>query len=368
MNRSPHPRPPHRVAQHWAPAWGRAARGVLGALCLSLVGLGSATAATATAPATTASLADLQAQATAQKQQVELLLGRKQAAEQAQKRRQEEAARLAAEIEQQKGQPESVARDLSLNDKLAQAQAQAGVLLRGDAALRQGAEELRAARARLVSLCDRILSADDSSLSAGQRLLWLRLRTAQVEALLADKGVGSSVALPSAASPSSPASDDPQLLREQADLLRDSVDKLRREVARLEARGEELRRRERLREQAHRVDEDLFAEQATARRKSSGTALRATGGAEAAPAADATTGVATAPSSPSSTATFGSTPRTGPDPSTLDSLLRSEGSGDPALKQQALQRARGELEALAAQLLRRAMQLEQRATDLSRQK
>lgn len=325
--------------------------------------------ATPAGPATTTtSLADLQAQATALRQQIAAQLGRQQVAEQAQGRRETEAARLAAEIEQQKGQPESVARDLSLNEKLAQAQAQAAVLLREGAALRQGAEALRAARARLVTLCDRILATDESSLSAGQRLLWLRLRTEQVEALATDRGSGPTLALPTAATAASPSSDDPQRLREQADLLRDSVDKLRREVTRLEARSEELRRRERLREQAQRVDEDLFAEQATARRKSQSAGARAPAGAEAAPAADTATGVGAALPSPSAASTFSATPRSGPDPSTLDSLLRSEGSGDPAAKQQALQRARSELEALANLLLRRASQLEQRATDLSRQK
>lgn len=364
---------PHTHARSWAsPRSGGGWRGggcrVGLALALALLPVSSASAAATAEPTAGARLADLQTQATAQKTQVDQLISRQVVSEAAQRRRESEAARLAGEIEQQKGQPESVARDLSLNEKLAQAQAQAAVLLREGAALRQGAEALRVARARLVSLCDRILAAEDASLSAGQRLQWLRLRTAQVEALLADQGGASAVPLPAAASPSSPTSDDPQHLREQADLLRDSVDKLRREVARLEARGEELRRRERLREQAHRVDEDLFAEQATARRKSSSQALRAPAGAEAAPAADTVGGMASAPVVPSAGGTFGATPRSGPDPSTLDALLRSESGSDPATRQQALQRARNELEALASQLLRRATQLEQRATDLSRQK
>lgn len=325
-------------------------------------------AVAAASPSGQASIADLQTQATALQGQIAALLSRQQAAEQAQKSREAEAARLAAEIERQKDQPESVARDLSLNEKLAQAQAQASVLLRESARLRQGTEALREARSRLVALCDGILARDDASLTAGQRLAWLRLRTAQVEALLADRGAPASVPLPAAASPSATASDDPQSLREQADLLRDSVDKLRREMARLEARSEELRRRERLRDQAHRVDEDLFAEQATARRKSSSAGQRTTAGAEAAPAADSTVGVSTPPAASAQFGSSATAPRLGPDPSTLDALLRSEGGGDPAAKQQALQRARGELESLANMLLRRATQLEQRATELSRQK
>lgn len=346
-----------------------AVRGLAVALGLALAQLSVPSEALAdTATSGQASIAELQTQATALQGQIAALLSRQQTAEQAQKSREAEAARLAAEIERQKDQPESVARDLSLNEKLALAQAQASVLLRESARLRQGTEALREARARLVSLCDRILARDDASLSAGQRLAWLRLRTGQVEALLADRGTPATVPLPAAASSSAAASDDPQSLREQADLLRDSVDKLRREMARLEARSEELRRRERLRDQAHRVDEDLFAEQATARRKSSSASQRTTAGAEAAPAADSTLGASAPPATP---AQFGGTaapPRVGPDPSTLDALLRSEGGGDPAAKQQALQRARGELESLANVLLRRATQLEQRATELSRQK
>lgn len=322
-------------------------------------------------------LSSLQAQAEIQRRAIDVLSQRQQQAERTQRQREQASESLSVEIERLKSQPEGVARDLALNEKLAQSQAQAAVLSRESAALRQGAADLRLARQRLVALCDRILRTDEeSSLTAGQRLLWLRLRTAQVESLLGESRampagslVGSATAVASAAATASATLDDPQALREQADLLRDSVDKLRREMDRLAARSEELRRRERLRERASRVDEDLFAEQATARRRGSAAALR--GGAEAAaPAADSAGGVLVGAPGPNTSvqSTVTSAPRVGPDPSTLDALLRSEGSGDPATKQQALVRARTELEALASDLLRRAGQLEQRALDLSKQK
>ena len=364
-----------------APSLGRRQRALLArslsSRCLLVLLLcaapGRSQAAEAVAPAV-ASLAELQTQAESQRRQIDTLAQRQQQAEQAQRRREAESESLAAEIERLKAQPEGVARDLALNEKLALAQAQAAVLSRESAALRLGSQELRQARQRLVAQCDRILRSDEESqLSAGQRLLWLRLRTAQVEALLsASKAnpavavVGSAAAAMSATATASTTSDDPQALREQADLLRDSVDKLRREMDRLASRSEELRRRERLRERARSVDEDLFAEQATARRRGGGAALRS--GAEAAPAADTAVGAAGAPPASIGNAPLASAPRVGPDPSTLDALLRSEGSSDPATKQQALQRARGELETLANDLLRRAGQLEQRASDLSKQK
>jgi hypothetical protein len=346
---------------------------LLATLTTQLPSLAQAADLPAALPGSGSSLAGLQAQAEEKRRQIDALALRQRHAEQAQRRRETDFESLAGEIERLKSQPEGVARDLALNEKLALSQAQAAVLSRESAALRQGGSELRAARQQLVSLCDRILRTEgDAGLSAGQRLLWLRLRTAQVEALLpaattpSGAVLGSASAAISAAATASTTVDDPQALREQADLLRDSVDKLRREVERLAARSEELRRRERLRERASRVDEDLFAEQATARRRGGAAALRA--GAEAAPSADSAGGVFGMPSASPSTTPPQATPRTGPDPSTLDALLRSEGAGDPAAKQQALQRARGELEALAGDLLRRATQLEQRASDLSKQK
>lgn len=353
----------------------------LGLLLLAATALAPMQVLTAHAASATSTPADalgtLQAQAEAQRRAIDVLSQREQQAERTQRQREQASESLAIEIERLKSQPEGVARDLALNEKLAQAQAQAAVLSRESAALRQGAAELRLARQRLVALCDRILRTDEeSSLTAGQRLLWLRLRTTQVESLLAESRttpagslVGSATAAASAAATASATLDDPQALREQADLLRDSVDKLRREMDRLAARSEELRRRERLRERASRVDEDLFAEQATARRRGSAAALR--GGAEAAaPAADSSGGVLGGVPSPNTgvQSPLPSAPRVGPDPSTLDALLRSEGSGDPVTKQQALVRARTELEALASDLLRRAGQLEQRALDLSKQK
>jgi len=333
-------------------------------------------------------LETLVAQGERQQQTVRDLEQRLTLAIQKQSVQEQRAAQAAREIERLKSQPQGVARDLALGERLGQAQAQATELAQGEAARRRLMQDLLAARRQLLSTSDRILETDQTgksgTLLAAQRISWLRLRTAQVEALLGDGNADKARALARSelsadASAQAENLDEPQVLRERADLLRDSADKLRREVDRLQARGEELKRRQRLRERASRVDEDLFAEQSTARRGKSnlGGAL---GGAEtkdtaagAPPPRQESTGSppgpfsSPPPSSPPVTTT--TTPTTTvPDPSTLDALLRVEGPGDPTQKLQALSRAQGELQALAADLLRRATRLDQRAAELGRKK
>lgn len=311
-----------------------------------------------------------------QRRQVQQLEQRLAQASAAQAVRERRAAESAAEIERLKALPAGVARDLALGERLAQAQVQATELANEAAALRLRADELRATRRRLLNTCDRILEADpDGRLPASQRFSWLRLRTTQAEALLSDGNDAATQALAkrldgAADSKRTGELDDPQLLRERADLLRDSADKLRREVARLQARGDELQRRQRLRERASRVDEDLFAEQSTTRRGSGSKSLSASGRFEGAavPAAD----TASPPPGPVGGSSSPLAPtiavHSGPDPSTLDGLMRVEGPGDPAAKLQALTRAQAELQSLAGDLLRRAASLEQRAAELGRQK
>lgn len=341
------------------------------------VGLAAPAAA---APATR--LDGLLQQGEEQRRQIQQLEGRLAQASAAQAVRERRAAEAAAEIERLKSQPAGVTRDLALGERLAQAQVQASELAQEAGALRQRSDELRLAHRRLLATCDRILEADqDAKLPAAQRFAWLRLRTAQAEALLSDGSDAATKALAqrlgqgeNAPVGSSAASelDDPQLLRERADLLRDSADKLRREVSRLQARGDELQRRQRLRERASRVDEDLFAEQSTTRRGAGRpTSGRGAETAASAPAADSSLPGPTPLGGGGATFSSGSAGATvhgGPDPSTLDGLLRVEGPGDPAVKLQALTRAQAELQSLAGDLLRRAAGLEQRAAELGRQK
>ena len=111
--------------------------------------------------------------------------GRQQTAEQAQKTPREAEAAGWLPDRAKKDQPERRAGPVAKRKKLAQAPGTGvGSAARGPGCVRDRA--LREARSRLVALCD-ILARDDASLTAGQRLAWLRLRTAQVEALLADR-------------------------------------------------------------------------------------------------------------------------------------------------------------------------------------
>lgn len=317
-----------------------------------------------------AAVSSLQTQGEQQQQHVRELEQQLSQARAVQADKERRAAQGAVEIERLKDQPQSVARDLALGERLAQAQAMATELTQADAAQKRLQKELVAARRQLLTLCDRLLDTDQTTgsgahLQPAQRLFWLRLRTAQVEALLGDGNADKARALAQSELSSSEGGDEPQELRERADLLRDSADKLRREIQRLQARSEELQRRLRLRERASRVDEDLFAEQSTARRgagRNNAGTLEARD--NAAPPAAAPTGGATVPTPVLTAPPLGSAP----DPSTLDAMMRVEGPGDPTLKLQALSRAQGELQSLAADLLKRAGRLDQRATELGRQK
>lgn len=347
------------------------------AICLSIcldvfLGSGRAFAEPATASSTSSLDVFLQ-QGQAQQRQLEQLEQQLVRSQAVQAEREKQRAQLAQTIEQLKSQPPGVARDLSLNEKLAQAQAFADELAQAQKNDRQMILTLHGQRRQLVATCDHILDAaanKDAALHAAQRFFWLQLRTTQVEALLAEDHLGAAPKLvPSEISRGSqPTSentlDDPQALHERADLLRDSADKLHREVQRLQERSQELQRRQRLRERASRVDEDLFAEQSSSRRSlgpasnASLSAPRVPSAAMAGTAADAATTAAAA----------SSTIRSGPNPATLDGLRRIDGPFDTASKLQALSRTQGDLEALAANLLRRASLLDERARALSRQK
>jgi hypothetical protein len=326
------------------------------------------------------SLDGLTAQAARQQEELKRLDSELLLAYKAQALGEREAARRAPAIEQLKSEAPGVARDLQLQELLAQAQAQAVVLSQQASALRAQEVARRSARERLVLTCDQILAADSAGkLPLAQRLGWLRLRTTQIEALhgaAEREQVGQAVrtvvqagaALAPAGAAEAVGVDDPQVLRDRADLLRDSADKLRREVVRLKTRSDELGRRQRLRERAARVDEDLFAEQTTSRHLTSRTAGDATAttllGAPA-PTAPGTPSPATAPATP---AALDGSGRSALDPSTLDVLQRAESLTDPVAKQQALQRAQTELATLTEQLLARATRLERRADELARKK
>lgn len=299
-----------------------------------------------------------------------------EAAQATQRQAEAEAGREAREIDALKGQPQSVTRDLELQDRLARAQERAGRLSQGAAALRGLRARQDGLRRQLLLACDRVLA--DPSLLSAQRLEVLRLRAAQAEVLSA-AGAASMDQLGALAAASGEGQpDDPVLLRERADLLRDSADKVRRELQRLTERTTELSRRQRLRERASAVDDDLFAEQASSRRgagnnqgnfeKGGNTPLadrannpgEVAGPSPPAPGASAATAPPPAPVLPAT--------RSGLDPATLDLLRRGEASADPEVKLRALRRAQTELQRLMDQLGRRANQLDQRATELSRRK
>ena len=332
------------------------------------------------------SLEALVAQATRQKDELRRLEGELQAARKAQAQGEREAAQRAQAIEQLKSEAAGVTRDLRLQELLAQAQAQAVVLSQKAGELRSREAALSGGRERLVRTCDQVLAADGGGkLALAERLGWLRLRTTQIEALhgaadrdFAGQAVRTVVQAGAALGPEGGAevtgSDDPQVLRERADLLRDSADKLHREVVRLKGRADELGHRQRLRERAARVDEDLFAEQTTSRHRSSRSGA-ADSTLQAAPTAPTVAGVPSPmPQSPQGTVSFDSGGGSGGgaritlDPSTLDVLQRAESLTDPVAKLQALQRAQAELGTLTEQLLSRAARLERRADELGRKK
>lgn len=286
--------------------------------------------------------------------------------------RESEQAKLVAQIEQLKSQPSGPVRDLRLDGLLAQVKDRADDLSqRSLVAQRLSAQRVNQQK-RLLLLADRLLAGEAGSLDSGKRVLLLRLRTELSERLYADEPERLKALAQSSATleKSSAQLDDPQGLRDRADLLRDSADKLMREMQRLKERREALLKRQRVRQRAVSVDEDLFAEQATARRGNS-AAFGSRGESKLADAAAPTVGggpMAPAPTtSPDPNRDSGAL-RTAIDPSTLDALLRSDATVDATAQAGALERAEAELGALAHQLQRRAAQLEQQAQGLNGKK
>lgn len=285
--------------------------------------------------------------------------------------RESEQSKLIAQIEQLKAQPAGPVRDLRLNELLAQAKDRADELSQRASSVQKHSQQLVAQQKRMLQLTDRLLSGESGTLDAGKRLLLLRQRATLTEQLYADEPERlRALALSSATLGQKTAMlDEPQELRDRADLLRDSADKLLREMKRLKDRRETLVTRQRVRQRAQSVDEDLFAEQATSRRGSSsfGGRNEKQTDAAAAPSVGGGTGAGpvTTPTDPN--APSGAL-RTTMDPATLDALLRSEASGDAAAQVGALSRAEAELQSLASQLQRRAAQLEQQAAGLGSNK
>lgn len=286
--------------------------------------------------------------------------------------RESEQAKLVTQIEQLKAQPPGPVRDLRLDGLLAQAKDRADDLQQRALLSQQQMALVTAQQRKLLGLCDRRLAGEGGALEGGKRVLLVRLRAQLSERLYADEPERlRTVALTSAALEQKTApSDDPQGLRERADLLRDSADKLLRELSRLKDRREALAARQRVRQRAASVDEDLFAEQATARRGSGGA--QGTFGANKladAATAPAPGGPVVLPPAAEPTPTVGSGAlRTSLDPSMLDALLRSDAASDAAAQADQLQRAESELRSLAQQLQRRAAQLDQQATGLAGKK
>lgn len=277
--------------------------------------------------------------------------------------READQKQLVQQIETLKAQPSGPVRDLRLESLLAQAKDRADALTRQAQALQKQAELVTFQQKKLLSIDERILAGEDGPVDSGRRVVLLRLRAQLSEKLYADAPERLRVLTQASAAleQKTPQADDPQGLRDRADLLRDSADKLLREMAKLKERRQALISRQRVRQRAATVDEDLFAEQATARRSGGTFGARETKLADAAAAP-----VPGGPPSPGPTAdatpsASASTLRTALDPATLDALLRSDGSGDASQQAAALQRAETELRSLAEQLQRRATQLEQRA-------
>ena len=122
-----------------APALGRAGEAPVG---------GAATAKSASAGP---SLEALTAQAGRQQQELQRLDSELLAARKTQAQGEQAAAQKAQAIEQLKGEPPGVARDLRLQELLAQAQAQAGVLSQQATELRAREAALRSGRERNVT-------------------------------------------------------------------------------------------------------------------------------------------------------------------------------------------------------------------------
>lgn len=286
--------------------------------------------------------------------------------------RESEQSKLVAQIEQLKAQPSGPVRDLRLNELLAQAKDRADELSLRASSLQKLSQQLVTQQKRSLSLADRLLSGESGALDSAKRLLLLRLRAELSEQLYADEPerlkalTQSSVVL----GQKQATLDDPQELRDRADLLRDSADKLLREMKRLSDRRETLQARQRVRQRALSVDEDLFAEQATSRRSAGNLGGRSETKFNDS-AAVPSVGGGPGPGPVSAPTDPGPSPgalRTAMDPATLDALLRSDAAGDAAAQVGALSRAEAELQSLASQLQRRAAQLEQQAAGIGGKK
>jgi len=286
-------------------------------------------------------------------------------------RLQRRSQELAAEVDREKREPTGVRRDLRLGDLLASAKAESDKLDLVSVELRRQNAVVSDGRRRVISACDRALTAD---LSPVQRLELARLRTTQVTLL----------AQPTQASEGRMVRgveidplDGPRELSDKADLLRDSGDKLRREVKRLASRIDDAERRRHLRERASAVDEDLFGDAAYSRRAAQPSrAVATTGGsvergdaANLAPSTPAVGGAFGGGVSPSAQGTEPTVVlRNLVDPTTLEELRRADSSDDFERQVRALRRAQGELEGLARELDQRAQTLTTKAAALRNQK
>jgi hypothetical protein len=308
-----------------------------------------------------------------------------------------EAKELAAAVDREKAAPSTMARDLRLQQLLAETRQKSDALDAATAERDRALKELERARRALVAACDAALAQKDGG--EAQRLELTRLRTAQVTLLVQPTAAPRLPEGPVVADPL----DGPRELEDKADLLRDSADKLKREAARLMARIDDVERRRHLRERAGAVDEDWFNDSAWSRRaaRAPGSGLPASRGTNEAQGAPNTGGsFSDSPAAPSAGA-GGGAPAPGAggsrndgasgggtgaigggggsrdstavlrnlvDPSTLEELRRADGSDDLDRQLRALRRAESELSGMARDLHRRADSLAARAADLRKKK
>ena len=317
-----------------------------------------------------------------------------------------EAARLAGEIDAQKRKGQGVRRDLDLGSLLAASKATTDALERVQGELRWREPGITELRRRLARTLDAALAPGGARLGDAARADLAQLRGATL-ALLPSGAQPLQIAQGRDATAADPL-DGPRELRYKADLLRDSGDKLRREARRIGTRIDDAERRRRLRERAGALDEDMFGESTSNRRIARTQATASAAGDNAHAGETASKGAAdpqapntslgspspapNTPTTPTGTPNNGgrndtttgapaATPSTTPtrntestvlrnlvDPATLDELRRADAIDDVDRQTRALKKAQGELEALAAELDRRARTLEGRADELKRQK
>lgn len=305
-----------------------------------------------------------------QAQEWAALEAQKVAGQQELARREAEHGKRVAQIERLKAEPPGPVRDLRLESLLAQAKEQGDELSQQALALQKRSDSIVTLQKQLLALCNRALATGES-LTATQRVRVLQLLTALSEQLHGDvPNRVRDLSQKSEVLTEQPLqSDEPQWLRERADLLRDVADKLARETEKLAERRVALVSRQRIRQRAAAVDEDLFAEQATARR---GTVAQTTREGASAKDAAPMAGGPSAPSPPAFDASSGSTVspqvRSGVDPAALDALLRADVSKEGNAQAAVLLRAESELKQLAIRLRNRAAELEKQAQAASRQK